>query len=98
MIEDHTAAGEQMMAAAEADGVVVPQEMNDKHQAMLDELSSAQGEAFDQLYLQMQLQAHEEAVALFDANDEGDTNLNRFAAETLPTLQEHLSEVQEIAQ
>jgi putative membrane protein len=98
MIEDHTAASEKMMTAAEADGVTVPAQMEDRHQAMLEDLAAAEGADFDALYLQMQVQAHEEAVALFDAYDEADTNLGAFAAETLPTLEEHLTEVQQLTQ
>lgn len=98
MVDDHTAAAEKMMTAAEADSVSVPQEMNEKHQGMLDELSAAGAEEFDGLYLDMQVQAHEEAVALFESYSEADTNLGTFAAETLPTLEEHLARVQELAQ
>jgi putative membrane protein len=95
MIQDHTRAGEQMMAAAEADGVTPPTAMIEKHQTQFDQLQAAEGAAFDQAYLAAQAGAHDEAVALFDGyaaqGEEG--ALREFAAQTLPTLQEHKAHV-----
>jgi putative membrane protein len=99
MIEDHTAAGEKMKAAAAKDGVTPPATMAEKEQAQLQELQSAEEEAFDQAYLTAQVAAHDEAVALFDAfSTEGEESaLRAFAAETLPTLEEHKATAHELA-
>ena len=99
MIEDHTAAGEKMKAAAAKDGVTPPATMAEKEQAQLQELQSAEEEAFDQAYLTAQVAAHDEAVALFDAfSTEGEESaLRAFAAETLPTLEKHKATVHELA-
>ncbi|GGL81816.1 DUF4142 domain-containing protein [Wenxinia marina] len=99
MIDDHTAAGEAMMAAAETDGVEVPEGLNEQHQEMLDGLQGLTGEEFDQAYLDAQVTAHDEAVALFEGfSTEGeDSALKAFAAETLPTLQEHQAMVADMA-
>jgi putative membrane protein len=99
MIDDHTAAGEQMMAAAQADGVTMPTEMQAKHQEMLDQLNAASNEEFDQLYTQMQVQAHEEAIGLFKGFAEtGSGQLQSFAQATLPTLEEHYTQIQGMMQ
>ena len=99
MIEDHTAAGEKMQAAAESDGVMPPPAMSEKEQAKLDELQSAEGEAFDQAYLTAQAAAHDEAVALFTAFSINgpESALREFAAATLPTLEEHQTSVRRLA-
>jgi putative membrane protein len=90
MIEDHTLAGDKMKAAAEADGVTPPAAMAEKEQAQLAELEAAEGEAFDEAYVAAQVAAHDEAVALFETfSEQGDGALRDFAAETLPTLQQH---------
>jgi putative membrane protein len=73
MIDDHTAAGEKMKAAAQQDGISPPDGMVEKHQAQLQEF-----EAFSQ-------------------NGE-ESALRSFAAETLPTLQEHQTEADALAQ
>lgn len=98
MIDDHSKAGEEMKAAAEAEGMTVPTALDDKHQAAMDKLTAARGEAFDQSFLAEQYAAHEEAVALFTsytANGARGT-LKDFAAKTLPTLKAHLEEVQKL--
>jgi putative membrane protein len=99
MIEDHMAAGDKMKAAAQADGIDPPAAMAEQQQAELEELESAEGPAFDQAYLAAQVAAHDEAVSLFDTfSSQGEQGaLREFAAETLPTLQEHQSAVHELA-
>lgn len=96
MIDDHTKAGEEMKAAADAQaGITLPAALDQKHQAMLDQLNATTGSDFDAQYLKMQLAAHQEAVALFDgfSKNGADGKLKDFAAKTLPTLQQHLEMV-----
>lgn len=94
MIDDHTAAGEKMKAAADAAQLQVPERMNDEDQQALADLQGT-GD-FDQAYLDAQRAAHEKAVALFQGFSENaeDGPMQDFAEETLPTLQEHLEHVQ----
>ncbi|AXQ95340.1 DUF4142 domain-containing protein [Cereibacter sphaeroides] len=99
MIEDHTMAGEQMMAAAAEEGVNVPTMLDDEHQAKLQQLQQAEGDAFGQAYIQAQVEAHEKAVTLFEGfSQQGQEGpLRNFAAETLPKLQEHEQSIRAIA-
>lgn len=62
---------------------------------MLDQLKAAEGKDFDILYVDMQAQAHMEAVALFRtyAGAGDDQTLVGFAKETLPRLETHLGHV-----
>jgi putative membrane protein len=100
MIDDHTAAGEKMKAAAQQDGISPPDGLVEKHQAQLQELQSAGSDAFEQAYVSAQVMAHDEAVALFEAFSQNgeESALRSFAAETLPTLQEHQTEADALAQ
>jgi len=56
-------------------------------------LAKLSGKDFDSTYDQMQKQAHQEAVALFEAYSQNGDNpdLKQWAAKTLPHLKEHLS-------
>ena len=96
MIADHTKAGEEMKSVAPS---TPPDTLDDKHQAMVDELNKAQGADFDKKYVDMQVQAHKEAVALFSgyAQNGDDADLKAFAAKTLPVLQQHYDHVQKLA-
>tara|TARA_R110002020_G_scaffold96615_1_gene231141 strand:+ start:515 stop:1093 length:579 start_codon:yes stop_codon:yes gene_type:complete len=97
MVDDHSSAAMKMKQAVEKSdtGLSVPTGLDAKHQEMLNQLSSADGSQFDAMYADMQSQAHEEAVALFTAYSQNgeDGPIKSFAADTLPTLKEHLSMV-----
>lgn len=98
MVDDHTNATKQMQQAVAASGgarsaatssgaaAMMPQ-----HKQMLDQLAKATGDQFDMQYIQLQRQAHQEAVALFTnyAQSGTDQALKQFAVKTLPVLQKH---------
>jgi putative membrane protein len=99
MIDDHTKAGEKFMEVVKTAGFTPPgTALEERHQQMLETLSG-QDQNFDQAYIQAQLQAHNEAVSLFSAYAESGDNepLKSFATETLPTLKQHLAEVEQLA-
>ncbi|MFD1944278.1 DUF4142 domain-containing protein [Paradevosia shaoguanensis] len=100
MIDDHTKAGDELKAAADAQSIKVPTDLDDKHKQMLDQLNAASGADFDAAYIQMQTDAHHEAVALFDQFSKGGEagQVKDFAAKTLATLQEHEKAVEALSQ
>jgi putative membrane protein len=93
MVQDHTAAGQELQQAVEAAGgsLTVPADLDARHADMVEELRSTPADQFDTTYVQMQNQAHEEAVALFQGFAQtGESGPVRdFAESTLPVLQEH---------
>lgn len=99
MIADHTAATERLTEAAQEDAVAVVQPYLDtRMQAMVDQLQAADEGNFDSQYVQMQIQAHEESIALFEAFAGREGALGTFAAETVPALREHLEMAQGLQQ
>ncbi|GGG21964.1 MULTISPECIES: DUF4142 domain-containing protein [Rhizobium] len=97
IIADHKKAGEKLKATLSAKDAAPaePLKLAPKHQKMLDQLQAVKGKDFDALYLDMQAQAHMEAVALFRtyAGTGDDQELAGFAKETLPSLETHLAHV-----
>lgn len=103
IIKDHKAAGaklketlEKKESGAEA---LPPAALTPKHATMLQQLGAvADGAEFDALYLDMQTQAHKEAIALFSSyvGSGEDPALVGFARETLPALETHLADVQKL--
>ncbi len=91
MIRDHGAAGEQMKVAAEADGLPVPTALTPADQAQLDALAQTPPDQVEQAYIAAQIAAHDKAVALFTgfAQAGQPSALRDFAAQILPTLEEH---------
>lgn len=94
MIKDHTKAGEDLKAA----GQNPPMKYAPKHAGMIKLLENAEGADFDALYIDMQAQAHMEAILLFRtyAGSGDDAKVVAFAKNTLPTLEMHQKHVKEI--
>jgi putative membrane protein len=90
MVQDHAQANQQLTAIARSKGLAVPTKLDAKHEAMVKELSSKSGAAFDSAYASHMAKAHTKAVALFEAaSQSSDSDLAAFAKKTLPTLQQH---------
>lgn len=96
MIADHEKAGADLKAAA--GDIPLPTDPTSEHADMMALLEEAQGTEFDNLYKNMQVRAHAEAVALFQdfAEAGDDPDLRAFAAATLPVLEEHRAHIEEI--
>jgi putative membrane protein len=97
LIQDHTTAQEKLAATAAEVGVEAPvPSLNAEQQATVDALKGLWGKAFDEAYLQAQVKAHQEAIALFVGFASVDANprpLRLLAIATLPILGQHLGEV-----
>ena len=65
---------------------------------MLDDLKARSGKDLDQSYDQIQVKAHQDAVALFEdyAKDGDNADLKKWAAATLPHLKQHLKMAQKL--
>ncbi|MGN6369648.1 MAG: DUF4142 domain-containing protein [Phycisphaerae bacterium] len=91
MIHDHTQANQQLKQTAQQDGLSAASQPGDQQQQMIEQLQKLNGTDFDQQYIQQQTQAHQETIALFQKEaSNGQDALRSFAAQTLPTLQQHL--------
>jgi putative membrane protein len=98
MIADHTKANDELKGLAAKKGVSLPTELDQKHQAMQQKLEKMKGADFDRAYMQHMVQAHKQAVTLFqnEAKTGKDADARAWAEKTLPTLQEHLKMATEI--
>jgi putative membrane protein len=92
MVQDHSKANDQLMAAASQANIKLPANPLPMDQAAVDRLSKLQGAAFDRAYSQQMVKDHEKTIALFRREAKGgdNSNLKTFASNTLPTLKEHL--------
>ena len=92
MITDHTKTSNELKGMVGKAKAKLPSAIDAEHQKKLDQLQKLSGDQFSQTYASMQVQAHEEAVKLFEAYSNGGDNaeLKAWAAKTLPALKEHL--------
>ena len=100
MIKDHQKTSRELKALIDKGKVqaTLPASLDSEHQKMLSDLKAKDGRDFDVAYDQIQLKAHQDAVALFDAYAKGGDNpdLKRWAAKTLPHLKQHLAGAQKL--
>ena len=100
IVEDHTKANDTLKSAASRENISIPAQMNSRDQAAYARLSQLSGAAFDRAYARDMVRDHEADIAVFrrEANDGKDASIKTFAAQTLPTLEEHLKEARQALQ
>lgn len=99
MITDHAKTTRGLKdAAAKANMMVPPPELSDEQQQMIDALQPLSGDDFDSAYLQQQMPAHRQALALMQNYAEsGDTPVLQDAAKTvIPIVQKHIARLEEL--
>ena len=99
MADDHSKANDQLKQLASQKHVELPQQPSSKHAATKAKLEKLSGEDFDKAYVAEMLKDHKQDVAEFKRKSKSahDDDLKSFASQTLPTLQEHLKQVQNLA-
>ena len=99
MVTDHSRAGEQLKAIAQSKGIEVPAGLSAKDEARAANLGKLSGAQFDDAHMNLMVKDHEKDVADFEnaSKTAADPQVKQFAAETLPTLQEHLQQAEKIA-
>src|SRR5262249_27786114 len=98
MVDDHGKANEQLMKILADKKLEVPKEMPADATSTKDKLGSLSGADFDREYMTQMVSDHEKAVGLFDKQSKNgqDAQLKQFAEQTLPTIQDHLKQAQQI--
>jgi putative membrane protein len=98
MVKDHTAANDELMTAAKNVKVAAAPARDKDAQAAAGKLTGLKGADFDRAYMQQMVDDHQKAVSLFEVESKNGTDpaLKNFAADTLPTLQDHLKMAQSI--
>lgn len=97
MVTDHTAADQQLASVAAAAGLSAPAPLlSAEQQTVVNNLTGLNGEAFDDAYLDAQVAGHQSAVSTFQnyVSNGAPGPLRDWAQQTLPTLQQHLTDVQ----
>lgn len=103
MIQDHTAASQELMQVLQnkkIDTTAHRMDMGAAKDDHMDKLQAASGKEFDKEYMTLQLKGHMKNIALFEAASKNvkDPDLRAFATKNLPVLRDHLKMAQAIAQ
>ncbi len=101
MIDDHTAAAQQLQALASAKNHKLPDGPSMVQKGKLKLLGTHEGAKFDKSYIDsLGPKAHRDTIKLFEkaASKGHDADVKAFADKTLPTLREHLTLAEQLDQ
>src|SRR5690242_10004580 len=100
MVQDHSKANNELKEATSKENIELPSELDKSDQATYDRLSKLSGDAFDRAYARDMVKGHSKDVSEFqkEAKNGRDESIKNFAAQTLPTLQNHLDQARQMQQ
>lgn len=94
MIDQHIKASEKLNPLAASKQVVLPMALTDKGKDKYENLNKKSGKDFDDAYVDMMVNGHEDAISkIKDASEDAkDADIRAWAAAMLPTLNTHLQD------
>lgn len=99
LVTDHTAANDKLKGIAASKNISLPTTASVGQMAEKAKLDVLTGDTYDKSFIDTQIKAHEQTIALFkkEAASGRDSDAKAFAAATLPTLRKHLKDARSIA-
>ncbi|MFB2117872.1 DUF4142 domain-containing protein [Parapedobacter sp. 2B3] len=94
MVTDHQRANDELLAIATRLNITLPPAISEDHVDKQRKLRDKSGDAFAKEYIDIMVKDHDRAVSLFEdaASGARNTDLQAFAAKTLPALKKHFEE------
>ena len=98
MIDDHTKAGDALKQVAAQKSITLPTAANATQKATISRLSKLSGKSFDKAYMSEMVKDHTAVVAALKqaSKTSKDPEVKAWAANTLPTAEEHLKMAKDI--
>ena len=91
MVEAHTASNKELGLIAARQHQKMPADLDGEHAKLRGRLEGSSGPEFDRIYLKAMVADHEKMVTLLEsAKGTGSAEVQRFARNNLPAVQEHL--------
>ncbi len=101
MVTDHTKSTMKVMAAAKMSGLpkMPPPVLRPDQQDMVAQLKATSGPAFDTLYIQQQMQSHQQALMVQQnyAQHGTDKDLKMVAMKIVPVVKDHIAMLQSMS-
>jgi len=98
LVRDHTMSSSELMTLASQKTVTLSMTLPQDKAQKVTTLNNATGTAFDRQFAQMQVQAHQEAIDLYEKADQDitDAQVQAFIDKTLPVLRMHLDHAEDL--
>jgi putative membrane protein len=99
LVTDHTAANEKLKGIAASKNISLPTTSSVGQMGQKAKLDVLTGDTYDKSFINTQIKAHEQTIALFkkEIATGQDADAKAFATATLPTLRKHLKEARSSA-
>lgn len=99
MVQHHTMSAQEMKTLLAKKGAMIPDTaLLPVHRLQMETVMAAEGAAFDNAYMRIMVDAHEEDVDEFEdeTTDARDADIRAFATRMLPILQTHYAKAKEV--
>lgn len=97
MADEHGQANQELELLAQRQGIRIQSGMTPEHREEATKLMKLHGADFDKAYVDAMVDGHEDAVDAFSAQAKQDrSDVDRWAAATLPKLRQHLDHAREL--
>jgi putative membrane protein len=98
MIAEHTTAQNDLRSRASSAGLTLADTVDAAARAMMQQLNTLNGRAFDSVYIRMQVMSHQNTLNLFQTqiNSGANVNLRNYATQYLPNIQMHFNRADSI--
>lgn len=99
MVTDHTQASQSLATVAQMTGVTLPAAPSAADRTRANELERLSGAKLNKTYLRDELAGHKQVISDFESEIEHGQNeaAKNYAAQTLPTLQDHIRIAEDVA-
>lgn len=99
MIDEHNTAQDELKDLVDDyGGIEWPNDLDEGHDEIMEQLENAEGYSFDTLYMRTQIRMHEAAISQFETatTNATDMRVKAYANKYLPGLEEHLQRADSI--
>ncbi|MFZ0954569.1 MAG: DUF4142 domain-containing protein [Candidatus Sulfotelmatobacter sp.] len=99
MVTDHTQASQSLAKVAQMTGVTLPATPSAADSTQENELEKLSGAKLNETYMRDELAGHKQVISEFESEIEHgqDEAVKNYAAQTLPTLQDHIRIAEDVA-
>jgi len=96
--KDHGDAGDRLKDVVDRMKVEFPKDLLPEHKTIEDRLTTLNGSAFDQEFVKVMIDGHQQAIDLFqqEANSGQNDQLKAYAQSMLPSLKMHLEQARDV--
>ena len=99
IVDEHNAAQNELKELADDyGGIEWPNDLDEGHDEIMEDLNNAEGYTFDTLFMATQIRMHEDAINVFQTatTNATDMRVKAYANKHLPILQEHRQQADSI--